>query len=219
MDDSDRNDSERDLAEATAELSETLESLRAELSAPQRGPLGLPRPPSPSELLRFTEQYTIPAVIALLETSIRVLDLLAAAIRVADGRPLDGIERGSSREIAHEGRDRLAAVSRTTLRKLDDALAELQTAAAGGDPGPGSPEVQQLLEQARDLRAEVDARLADAADGPETIEVSDAEQSEKSALETDDDAIGIDVDAELESIKREADDSSDGSSDENDLPD
>lgn len=214
MDDRDRDDRDREFVEATAELSETLESLRTELTTPRRGPLGLPGPPSPSELFRFTEQYTIPAVIALLEASIRVLDLLAAAIRVADGRPLDGVRGESPRGIARGGRDRLTAVSRTTLEKLDDALAELQTAAATGDPGPGNPEVQRLLEQARDLRAEVDARLADATDGPETLEATDADQSGISARETGgDEAIGIDVDEELESIKRDVGNAKDSPSD------
>ena len=135
------DDRERELTEATAELSETLKALRSELQEPPRGPLGLPRPPSPGEILRFTEQYTIPTVIALLEASIRTLELLAAALRVADGRPLDaatGADRssrtGSLETVGEVGRDRLAAASRETLRRLDEALAELQSAAAAGDP-------------------------------------------------------------------------------------
>lgn len=203
------DDRDRELIDATAELSETLEELREELVAPHRGPLGFPRPPSPSELLRFTEQHTIPTVIALLETSIRVLDLLAAAIRVADGRPLDGAGDESLRGLGRDGRDRLATVSRTTLERLDDALAELQTAAAEGDLGPNHPEVRQLLEQARELRSEVDARVADATDTSESA-VSDEEGSGISVREAEaDDAVGIDVDAELESIKKDLDGTND----------
>lgn len=213
MDDHDRADGERDLADATAELSETLEALREELVAPQRGPLGLPRPPRPSELLRFTEQYTIPTLIALLETSIRVLDLLAAAIRIADGRPLDGEGHESLHGLSREGRDRLTAASRTTLERLDDALAELQTAATEGDPGPDHPEVQRLLEHARELRAEVDARLADTTAASDPSEADDTGGSGISVKETEEDTIGIDVDAELESIKRDLDESNDGRSD------
>ena len=78
MDDSD------DLEAAVRELSDTLEQLRTELRRPPTGPLGLPQPPKPGELLRFTEQYTIPALVSLLDASVRVLELLAAAIRVAD---------------------------------------------------------------------------------------------------------------------------------------
>lgn len=208
------DDRERELTEATAELSETLKALRSELQEPPRGPLGLPRPPSPGELLRFTEQYTIPTVIALLEASIRTLELLAAALRVADGRPLDaatGADRssrtGSLETVGEVGRDRLAAASRETLRRLDEALAELQSAAAAGDPS--NPELRRLLEEARDLRTEVDERLSDAVaesedgngiegDGPAGTGIGSAEDGV--------DDVGIDVDAELASIKDELDD-------------
>jgi hypothetical protein len=142
------DDRERDLADAATELSETLEELRGELEEPPRGPFGLPRPPSPTELLRVTERYTIPTVIALLEASIRALELLAAGLRLADGRPLDAAndrsnQRSGTRSldaIERAGRDRLAKTSRETLRRLDDALAELQSAAAGEPP---APELQQ----------------------------------------------------------------------------
>ncbi len=207
---------ERDLADATAELSETLEALRTEFEAPPRGPLGLPRPPKPSELLRFTEQYTIPSVIALLETSIRALELLGAALRVADGRPLDAVtdrpadsSMGSSLDVVgRASRDRLARTSRETLRRLDDALAELQSAAEGD---PSSPELQGLLAEARELRAEVDARLQDAVS--ETAQESDTGQRGRndpsevgvSAAEGGSEDVGIDVDEELESIKQDLD--------------
>lgn len=187
------------LATAADDLAETLEELRGELREPPRGPLGLPRPPSPRELLEFTEAYTIPALISLLETSIRVLELLAAAIRLAEGRPLDGDARRRA--------DRLAAASRGTLEKLDDALADLQDAAAGGQPD--NPEVRRLLEEARRLRAEVDQRLADATADPESGPAGEGPAPDpESNGEGDADeepAIDIDVDQELESIKRNLD--------------
>ncbi len=210
---------ERDLADATAELSETLEALRTELEAPPRGPLGLPRPPRPAELLRFTEQYTIPTVIALLEASIRALELLGAALRVADGRPLDAVtdrsadgSMGTSLDVVgRASRDRLARTSRETLRRLDDALAELQSAAEGD---PSSPELQGLLAEARELRAEVDTRLQDAVS--ETARESDTGQRGRngptevgvSAAKRGSEDAGVDVDEELESIKRDLGDSS-----------
>lgn len=214
MDDRER---ERELADAATELSEILEALRTELRDPARGPLGLPRPPRPSTLVRFTEQYTIPTVIALLETSIRALELLAAALRVADGRPLDAAPERSDRAsgtapfdaVSRAGRDRLARTSRETLRRLDDVLADLQEAAAGE---PSNPEVQRLLEEARELRAEVDERLEAAAsesapgseggtdDSGEPIEIG------VSAVDEDVDSdVGIDVDEELASIKDDLD--------------
>lgn len=212
------DDRERDLPDAATELSETLEALRAELREPARGPLGLPRPPSPSELLQFTEQYTIPTVIALLETSIRALELLAAALRVADGRPLDAVterpDRRSSADsldaVGRAGHDRLARTSRETLRRLDDALADLQSAAAGEQPS--NPETRRLLEEARELRAEVDERLTAAVSESNSEMAVDtggrSEPVEIGIRAADDDGeedIGIDVDEELASIKDDID--------------
>lgn len=220
MDDRDRDrDRRRDLEDATAELTETLEALRAELRAPPEGPLGLPRPPRPSELLRFTEQYTIPTLIALLETSIRALELLAAALRVADGRPIDAVAGRSGTDAARDSldavgrasRDRIAEASRETLARLDDALAEVQSAAAGD---PTDPQTQELLDEARELRAEVDRRLERAvsepspetgSDRPETGSDADAE-SDGTDPTADQKGVGIDVDEELASIKRRVDD-------------
>ena len=207
------NERDRELSTAVEDLAETLKRLREEIDEPPRGPLGVPRPPTPGELLRFTEQYTIPTLIALLESAIRTLELLGAAIRLADGRQLGEAKSG-----------RLAAGSRATLSALDDALAEIQATVEGGEPS--NPELRRMLEQARELRAEVDERLAAAgadadaetgqrfdAAGEEsehrpkrtTIGVTDAERS------TPEDT-GVDVDAELASIKREVD----GRTDEND---
>jgi len=206
------DDRERELAEATAELSETLESLRSELREPPEGPLGLPRPPTPGELLQFTEQYTIPATIALLEAAIRSLELLAAALRVADGRPIDAVSEGSRTTLSAAGRSRIAATSRETLQKLDDALAELQSAARGDSP---NPEVQRLLEEARDLGSEVDNRLAEATDDAETPAQERAERPD----DADDRGKGteIDVDEELASIKRTVDET-DAADDGDDPP-
>jgi hypothetical protein len=215
------DDREPDLEAAIEDLVATLEALQGELETPPRGPFGLPRPPTPGEFLRLTEGYAIPAVVSLLEASIRTLELLAAAIRVADGRPLDG---GGARRGAGSGRtDRLATASRETLAKLDDALADLQSAAAGGEPD--NPELQRLISEARSLRGEGDDRLAAATDSrpatagdpePVDIEVENGGDAADDADQTENpqgDATGsatdrIDVDSELESIKRELDDDS-----------
>lgn len=210
------NDRERDLEAATAELSETLEALRSELREPPRGAFGLPRPPRPSELLQFTEQYTIPTVIALLEAGIRALELLSAALRVADGRPLDTASERSDRHsgvasldaVGRAGRDRLAQTSRDTLRRLDDALAELQSAAEGD---PSNPELRRLLEEARELRSEVDDRLADAtseSNAPPNAREDDRNSPDGSNIgspDKDDGGVGIDVDEELATIKDDLD--------------
>lgn len=217
------DDRERELATTVEELAETLEDLRAELRDPPRGPLGLPRPPTPGEFLRFTERYTIPALISLLEASIRTLELLAAAIRVADGRPLDG-ERAVRREATAAGTDRIAAASRRTLSALDDALAELQSAAARGEPE--SPELQRLLSEARQLRDEVDDRLAEATTaeppspaGPDPVDIEvtggdEAGPTDDGDRTPDDEGADVDVDRELESIKREFEESADEDEDD-----
>lgn len=219
------DDRERDLDESIDDLAGTLESLRAELGDPPEGPLGLPRPPTPGEFLRFTERYTIPALISILETSIRTLELLAAAIRVADGRPLDGPATGRGGDDDPRT-DRIAAASRRTLQTLDDALAELQSAGAGGEVR--NPELQRLLSEARDLRAEVDDRLADATAGSATrpqepdpvdieVEAGGDEPDGDGASDADERDVGVDIDRELDSIKRELDeprDDPDGESSE-----
>lgn len=230
------DDRERNLEAAVDDLAETLEALRAELRNPPRGPLGLPRLPTPGEFLRVTEQHALPTLVSLLETNIRVLELLAATIRLAEGRPPSG-DTGRRRGADTDGAERLAAASRRTLRKLDDALAELQSAAAGGDPS--SPEVRRLLQEARGLRQEVDERLADATttsrdesdeSEPTRIEIrsgdpgrdtDDVEGADERADERGSETPGgdgdtragrVDVDQELESIKRELGD--DGATDD-----
>lgn len=192
------DDRERELTEATEDLAETLEALREELQSPPRGPGGLPRPPTPSELFRFTEQYTIPTLISLLETSIRILELLGGAIRLAEGR---AFEDGASGRT-----ERLADASRTTLRALDDALADVQEAAAGGQPD--DPEVRRLLGEARSLREEVDERLAEATGTaePERTRSADSGVGIEVREAAEEESVGVDVDAELESIKREVGD-------------
>jgi hypothetical protein len=202
------DDTEPDLADAADDLAETLEALREELRAPPRGPLGLPRPPRPGELLELTERYTIPALIALLETNIRLLELLAAAIRLVGDHPVDaGRERRlNASEFAvtggREGLDRLTAASRTTLERLDDALADLQEAATEGTPE--NPEAERLLEQARELRAEIDDRLVEVDERERTDIDVRSEGADESAGESASES--VDVDAELASLKEDMSD-------------
>jgi hypothetical protein len=206
---------DQSLASAVDELADTLEDLRVQLREPPRGPLGVPRPPTPRELLRLTEGYTIPALVAFLETNVRMLELLAATLRVADGRPLDvvdepGVLEAGSRTLEAAGRDGadgLAAASRATLARLDDALVELQVAAEGD--APDGPEVQRLLSEARELRAEVDERLSEAeqASGSHPMSGSAGEEPEATAAgdEGVDGPVGVDVEEELDTLRRRAD--------------
>ena len=202
-------DDDQALEAAVRDLADAVEDLRAELQEPRRGPLGRFRPPSPRELLRFTEQQTIPAIVAVLETNVRMLELLAAAIRVADGRPLDAVDPDddgfeTGRRALETGADGLAAASRATLERLDAALDELQEAADGG--APDDPEVRRLLSEARTLRAEVDRRLADATDrsagvgtAPDDADPRQVEEDETGG------PVEVDVEEELDTLRREAD--------------
>lgn len=168
---------EQDIAELTEELASTLRELRGEVAIdrPPRGPFGLPRPPTPREMLRFTDEAAIPAAIAVLEANIRALELLQRALRLTD------TER-EARERGRRVQARAENLSRATLERLDDALADLQSALEGEPP---DPEARSLLDEARELRREIDDRLGDTS--------GDAKPDE----------VEIDIDAELESIKED----------------
>lgn len=204
------DDAPRDLETAVDELAETLVELQAELRDPPRGPLGLPRPPTPAEFLRFTEEYTLPAIVSILEASIRVLELVRASIRLLEGRTGEaertaaGAVGTGTTDRAGPSADRLASAGIETIQTLDDALADLQRAVAGGNPA--SPELQRLLSDARELNAEVERRLARARTGDDrethTIEISDGSGgTDREAASGEAAGTAADVESELESIK------------------
>lgn len=199
--------SDDDLADRVAELEDTLEELREELE-PSRGPFGLPRPPSPREIIRFTDEYAIPTAIAILEANIRTLQLLRAVLRGARGAP-----RGE------EVRDRASSLGRTTAESVDRALADLQAAIEGADL-PQDDEARSLLEEAKGLNREIRDRLADAnradsddaprgiGDEPGGTDVpADPAGSDGGTGAEEEPSVEIDVDAELASIKDELDES------------
>lgn len=177
------SDSTDDLAPLVADLAETLAALEQRIDE---------EPPRRRAFLRFTEQYAIPTTVAVLEANIRMLEALGGAIRIAEGREA---ERSSG-----EGRE-------AALAALDRTLSDVTDAVRGT---PTDPDARRLLEQARDLRAEIDGRVADSqgrerAPSPSptggsgtTIPVSDA----GSSADADGDE-GVDVDAELDTIRRE----------------
>lgn len=165
-----------DLADRLDDLEATLSDLRAQLESPRRR--GLPRrPPSPRELLRFTDEYAIPTAIAMLEANVRALELLRAGIRATD--PDHAADTATSAV-----RDGVTGVSRATLDRLDRGLAELESSLSGGGT-PRNPEARELVAEARRLNDEIADRLA--AGGAPGREES----------------VRIDVDSELESIREE----------------
>jgi len=232
--DGERDPRDEDLTALVDELSVTLDSLKDAVRADARdGPVAPrrprsppgPTPPSPRELLRFTEQYTIPTLIALLESGVRSLELLRATLRLLDGRRIE--------EASPATRDRVESVGRTTLDRVDGVLSDLASAVEGGEPS--DPDARDLLRDARSLREEIDRRLREAEGEPDrqagrrtdrhdwdgatrrasgrapaegrNIPVRPAdgadEAGDDSGNEEDDDGDPVDVDAELESIRRD----------------
>ena len=224
---SDPPDSE-ELAAQLDELAATLTDLRGELrDDSRRGPS---QPPQLSELLRFTEQYTIPTLIAILEATIRSLELLRRTLRLADPARAARTEKAAAR-------DRLDTVGSEAGRQLADALTELRTALGETDL-PENPESRDLITDARELTGEIETRLRDAeqttsdqwkreqsgrraadstADDDESaasngvmIDVTDDGEDNKADSDGDDtdpesNSPSVDVDAELRSIKSELD--------------
>ena len=87
--------------ERIAELEARIEELSVELGEPPRGPLGLPRPPTPGELLAFVDDHAIPTTIAVLEANVRALKALRGAIKLL--RQTEGDGSGSRADGIREG--------------------------------------------------------------------------------------------------------------------
>ena len=195
-------DRDDELSRSIDELTETIDELRTELRPRERRRL---RPPTPGELLRLTDEVAIPAALAILEANVRALEAFQQGLRVVRG----GREVRERSELATDSaRTRADELRRTTLDQLDGALAELQRATEEGGL-PRNRQARELVEDARDLRDEVDRRLRDTTetDGEtagKTIEIDDG---------TDDDPADVDVDAELETLRdRYGDDDENGGS-------
>ena len=200
-----------DLGRLANDLSTTLDDLRDELEGerdPPRGPLGLPRPPTSGELVRFTDEYTIPTAIAVLEANVRLLEALQGVIQLAR----TGEE---ARERGREMRSRTERLGRDGLDRLDDVLVDLQDALDGR---PENPEARTLLDDARALRHEIDDRLDEAEDSSRTDTTrphgcADSESDDAEPDATDDstdESVTVDVDSELDSIRDEVDGDDDG---------
>ncbi|AFO58609.1 MULTISPECIES: hypothetical protein [Natrinema] len=222
-------DSDDELADAIRELARTIDALRDELEGPRsrrRPPL---RPPTPRELLRFTDEVALPAALAVLETSVRALEAFQRGLNVVR----TGQEARDRTEAATEATsERASELRRTTLSQLDSVLSELQRAASEGGL-PADEEARDLLAEARELRDDVDSRLRDAAEresrsGPTaadsdrpaaergvTIDIEDGPPTEDGTDRAGDDPdrdSAVDVDAELETLRDQYADDEDGDS-------
>jgi hypothetical protein len=179
-----------DLEARVEELEGALRELRAERRRPPRGPFGLPRPPTPGEVLRAADEHAVPAAIASLEATIHALELLRLGLRA--GRA------GSGSETARRAtgtRRRAERVGDAALERLDGALDDLADALEGE---PTDPESRRLLSEAERLREEIDERVGET----EGAEEPDGEGPEGPE---------VDVESELQSIKDEQDDAQTGS--------
>ena len=190
-----------DIGPLVADLVRTLQELESEFEP--RTESGLPRPPSPRELIRFTSDVGIPGVILLLRTNIEALKLLQRALRLADGRAPTAGSGGT------EVRARAEKLSKATLSRLDGALADLQGAVEGR---PEDEDARELLREARDLRDDVERKLSERTANGETPAVEDGDADDVEEV----DSVPVDVDAELRSIKDEidGDDAGDGGDDD-----
>ncbi|SEO35176.1 hypothetical protein SAMN04487948_10211 [Halogranum amylolyticum] len=148
-----------DLVDLLDDLELTLGDLRDEL---QRRPEARRtfRPPTPSEILRFTDEYTIPTVITILEVNIRALELLQKLLRLAN-------PEGTLREGSDETRRRVRTVRDDAVDGLDRALSELQRALAEADL-PDDPESRNIVEDARSLTDEIERRIEESRSGSRT---------------------------------------------------
>ncbi|OYR75377.1 DUF7547 family protein [Halorubrum ezzemoulense] len=215
---SSRDRRDDDLEERLDELEDVLGELRADLRESERDRRGPPRPPRLSELVRFTEQYTIPTVIALLETTIKSLELLRGTLRLADpGR--------SVAEGAEGAGDRLADVRDGATAGLSRSLSELRTALSeadlpedaasraardrrlGGDPdGDRNARSRGDAEERSDRGGGANPVRIDVTEPGESDDASDEAPGEGDASgDAADEPPEVDVESELESIKQQVD--------------
>jgi len=206
-------DRDDELAESVAELTETVAELQAELEAVQERRRQRPRlrPPTPGELLRLADEVAIPTLVAILEANLRALEAFQRGIQLVR---TDREVRDRSDAVADATRSRAEQLRRTTLDGLDTALVELQRAVGEGAL-PRDRRAQELIEEARGLREEVDERLRavedevakdeaveiDVADGRRDEEEADEDRGDATDDDTANDEPSVDVDAELDTLR------------------
>jgi len=153
----DRLDDE-ELREVVEELTVTLRDVKHELERERererrdrRGLFGLPRPPSGRELLRFADEFAIPAAITVLEANVELLKHLRRAIRAAQ---TTRETRARTREVGEEA----VSVGGDLLARVGDGLSDLRSAIEGGTI-PEDAADEDLLSEVRDLQSEIDDRV------------------------------------------------------------
>lgn len=182
-----------DVTRLLRDLTRELQTLQRELEADSQRRL-----PTRRQLSRFTSEVAIPGLILILETNIRALKLLRRTIRLAEKREP---RQGRSERAASELKDRAERLGETTLARLDETLAEVQTSLEGRD---ADDDVQEMLTEARQLQRRIREQLdSTGGAGSSPADRSDAiGPSEGQPLDVDEsDAVAIDVDEELRNLK------------------
>lgn len=172
---------DRELRALLADLDETLGALRRELDddRPAR------EPPTAGELVRFTEEYTIPTAIAALEAAVAALELLQGLLGLAarGDRALDDV--GDVGDAATTGVERTLSELRRALRESDL---------------PDDPETRDVVREARELTEAVERRIEASGRQGRADRGVDIDVSEEGSGGEDP------VEAELRSIRKELDD-------------
>lgn len=219
-------DHDDELLAAVRELTRTIDDLQQELESTQRRPFQPPplRPPTPRELLAFTDEVAVPATIAVLKTSVRALEGFQRALALAR---TERDVRDRTTEATSATSKRASELRQTTLSQLDGVLARLQQAASDGTL-PADDGARELLTEARELRDDVDSRLRDVGADVERrqTEATDAvridiQEGHPDTLQDGDTTANrdsrVDVDAELETLKDQYGDESEADGAETDV--
>ncbi|MFT4947322.1 MAG: hypothetical protein ACI8TL_001564 [Natronomonas sp.] len=186
-----------DVTRLLRDLTRELQTLQRELDADRSGPMSTRR-----QLSQFTSEVAIPGVILLLETNIRALKLLRRTIRLAEGRD----SRSQSNPAADEVSNRTEELGQRALSRLDETLETVQSSLEQG----ADEDVRRLLAEARTLQDRISQQLA--AEG--RIEEGGADDGSTLGVEPEEgDAVRIDVETELQTLKDNLGDDDD--SDEN----
>lgn len=209
-------DHDDELLAAVRDLTRTIDDLQQELESTQRRSRFRPptlRPPTPRELLAFTDEVALPATIAVLEASVRALEGFQRALALAR---TERDVRDRTTEATSATSKRASELRQTTLSQLDGVLARLQQAATDGTL-PADEGARELLTEARELRDDVDSRLRDVgtdveqrqADATDSVRIDIQEGHPGKSGDSDEPVSRVDIDAELETLKDQYGDESD----------
>ncbi|MFC7230461.1 hypothetical protein ACFQMM_02120 [Saliphagus sp. GCM10025308] len=227
----DRDDLAEALRELSATLNALRDELEDDARSRNHRRRQFPlRPPTPGELARFGDEVAIPALIATLEANIRALEALRRGLKLARGQRAvrDAATDAADRTVdrSSELRDTTLTHLDRALRELQNAVSgDADEVGIEVDD-----RTRTLLEDARRLRDDIDQRLAERVDRMEAsgsdsesqpyqidIQSGDDDQrsvgNQRSVRDEDGDRndghrlpeestdSGVDVDAELKTLR------------------